>query len=509
MKVFLLHADRDFEVTPELRDDVFEALHNPNRFALLNVKRNRTEAEPDAITRDLELETLWNAMAAGDEFVYETVKRATLSSLADADAIVYRQQVLADCLEHPQAVADLYALALEALEASRKVGGFWHNDRPDTILYRAVQILTLHVDVLQRVRALADEHAAGFRSPGFTRFFAMLQEELSDDYLATIEDHLRELEFKHGLLESAALAPGNRGTGYVVRRQRERRWTERLPFADKPPSHSFTIPPRDEGGFRALEELRGRGLNHVANAVAQSADHVSSFFSMLRLELAFYLGCVNLHARLEPTCFPEPVDGALSAEELYDPGLALHLETPPVGNDLAADGRELIIVTGANQGGKSTLLRALGVAQLMLQSGMFVAARSFRAGIATGVFTHYKREEDASLRAGKLDEELQRMSEIADQIRPGALLLCNESFAATNEREGSEIARQVVRAMLDRDIRVVFVTHMYDLARSFDGTALYLRADRDRSFRLREAEPLRTSYGADAYRRVFEGREVA
>ena len=65
------------------------------------------------------------------------------------------------------------------------------------------------------------------------------------------------------------------------------------------------------------------------------------------------------------------------------------------------------------------------------------------------------------------------------------MLLCNESFASTNEREGSEIARQVVRAMLDRQIRVLFVTHMYDLAHGFHAqqldSALFLRANGSRT----------------------------
>jgi hypothetical protein len=59
---------------------------------------------------------------------------------------------------------------------------------------------------------------------------------------------------------------------------------------------------------------------------------------------------------------------------------------------------------------------------------------------------------------GKLDEELSRMSGIADAIAPGALLLCNESFAATNEREGSEIARQVIDAFVESEVTVVFAT---------------------------------------------------
>ena len=69
--------------------------------------------------------------------------------------------------------------------------------------------------------------------------------------------------------------------------------------------------------------------------------------------------------------------------------------------------------------------------------------------------------------SGRLDEELSRMSAIADQIGPHCLMLFNESFAGTNEREGSEIGHQVVRALLDAQVRVFFVTHRFDFAERF------------------------------------------
>jgi hypothetical protein len=524
MKVFLMHRDRDLDVKPELRDPIFDAMVSGKLFGIANVKRDRqsasTPAPPtsdDVLTQDLELQTLWSAMAAGDEFLYETAKRAVLSSLSEPAAIEYRQGVLADCVAQPAVVRQIYGLAIEALENERQAGVSWHTDRPDSILRRSVQILTLQVEVLKRLRQIAEEHAPAFRSEGFARFFAMLQTELADDYLQTVDQHLRELEFKRGVLESAGPAKGNKARRYTVHRSPPRRWTNRLVFANRSESYSFRIPDRDEGGFRALEEIRAKGINHVANALGQSADHVKSFFSLLRLELAFYLGCLNLRERLhekdEPTCFPTPLpagERALAAAAIYDVCLSLHVQDRAVGNEVQADGKSLVMITGANQGGKSTLLRSLGLAQLMMQCGMFVGAQSLRASVCGGVFTHYKREEDATMQSGKLDEELGRMSEIADQITPHSILLCNESFASTNEREGSEIARQVVRAMLDRQIRVVFVTHMYELAHGFHAqldTALFLRAEREpdgrRTFKLREREPLPTSYGEDSYRRVF------
>ncbi|MBN1138069.1 MAG: hypothetical protein JXM73_15885 [Anaerolineae bacterium] len=115
-----------------------------------------------------------------------------------------------------------------------------------------------------------------------------------------------------------------------------------------------------------------------------------------------------------------------------------------------------------------------------------------------------------------MDEELGRMSAIVDSLTPNAMLLFNESFAATNEREGSEIARQVTRALLERRIKVFFVTHQYKFAnsmsdRNMNGT-IFLRAERQadgtRTFKLLEGEPLQTSYGQDLYHQIF-GEAVA
>ncbi|MGC8633871.1 MAG: MutS-related protein [Candidatus Limnocylindrales bacterium] len=146
---------------------------------------------------------------------------------------------------------------------------------------------------------------------------------------------------------------------------------------------------------------------------------------------------------------------------------------------------------------------------------MFVGAEAFRANACSGIFTHFKREEDASMRSGKLDEELRRMSAIVDSLTPQGVVFFNESFASTSEREGSEIARQVVRALLDSGVKVLYVTHMFDLADSFQRLlperALFLRAERrsdgERTFRVVPGEPLTTSYGEDVYRRIF-GRAI-
>jgi DNA mismatch repair ATPase MutS len=147
----------------------------------------------------------------------------------------------------------------------------------------------------------------------------------------------------------------------------------------------------------------------------------------------------------------------------------------------------------------------------MMQAGMFVGATSFGADVRDGLFTHFRREEDEDLRRGKLDEELARMSWIVDHVAPGAMVLLNESFASTNEREGAEIARGIVHALLEAGVKVGYVTHMYELGHGLleEGRddALFLRAERlpdgRRTYRVIGGEPLPTSHGQDVYRRVF------
>jgi hypothetical protein len=482
------------------------------------VDRQPRAGEDDLIA-DLELNTLWAAMAHGDEVILASTRAAMLDVLADPQQIHYRQAVLADCLSNPEVVREIYALAVEAVAAEKHVFRGMFSNRGEALVRRSVTVLELYVKTLKRLRQLAEDAADDFRSEGFTRFFNTLRAELDDDYFREIAEHLRAVRFRDGVFATARLGKHGQGVDYVLRATRQgHRFLRFLPPSVGRPSFSWTVPPRDDGGSQAMGALRDRVLALVANAVGQATDHVTSFLTAQRLELGFYVGCINLHEQLtakrEPLSMPvphSPGGQVRNARGLYDPCLTLRVEDRVQGSDLHADGKPLIMITGANQGGKSTFLRSLGLAQLMMQAGMFVAADAYEATVCGGVFTHYKREEDATMVSGKFDEELQRMSGLVAAITTGDLLLCNESFSATNEREGSEIAGEVIRAMTDSANTVVFVTHLYELASKFHedhaDTTLFLRADRDRdgrrSFQISEGEPLPTSYGADLYQQTF------
>lgn len=499
----------------------------------------------EAIIQDLELNTMLEVMANEDEFVFDVAKTTVLSGLGnDVPTIRYRQQVLRDCLKNPNIIESLYVIAVESIKEEKEnyLGIF--SDYPDAILSRSMRVLQIFIEKLKKLRNLANEQYWNFDSNGFKNLFEMLKADLSDEYFVEMQNHLAQLKFRNGVLISGQLGDGNKGKNYVLRKveDEKKNWIQRIisdyliPWLENSDKkwlrrlarnnsekdvYNFYINYRDESGIRALRNIKDEGINLVANALAQSDDHILNFFISLKSELAFYRGCMNLYNRLvsmgASVLFPEPLKTGHfhEAEGLYDVCLALTMDHSIVGNKIIAENKDLIMVTGANQGGKSTFLRSIGVAQLMMQSGMFVPAAHFRANICDSLLTHFKREEDMDMESGKLDEELSRMDEIIQHITPGTILLFNESFGATNEREGSEIASQITSALLEKGIKIFFVTHLYEFAYSFyekqHPKMLFLRAERKhdgvRTFKIIKGAPQQTSFGEDLYSDIFRENE--
>ena len=105
----------------------------------------------------------------------------------------------------------------------------------------------MFMTMLKELKRIADKQAERFESEGFTAFFAMLRRELGDEYFASVEKHLRALKFRGGVLISAELGKGNKGTNYVLRlsQEKEQGWRNRI-LAQKTPVYTFHIHPRDQ-----------------------------------------------------------------------------------------------------------------------------------------------------------------------------------------------------------------------------------------------------------------------
>lgn len=496
MKVHLMYKNRDFDMQ---------------------------EQEPfgkEDLIKDLGLDVIFESMANEDKFIHSVVRHAMLLSLTEIETINYRQNILNDCINNPDIVRSLYSIALETIDNEKSNHWGIFSNYPESILRRSIEVMKMYVEMLRKLRDFADRSKLHFCSDGFITLFQMLQSELDDEYLGSIQKHIQNLSSGEGIQFSAVLGEGFKGIDFNLCEPREKQnmWKE-FARSRKVPSFTYCLSAMDESGAKALSELRDRGLNTVANAVAQSCEHILSFFQAVRTELAFYIGCLNLIDHLkelnEPYCIPTPLSKECRSHTikgLFNIAFAIRTNNQIIGNDLNADGKKLIIITGANQGGKTIFLMSVGQAQTMMQCGMFVGAEQFTANICGRIFTHFKREEDETMKSGKLDEELSRMNRIADVMTADSLILFNESFASTNEREGSEIGAQITRALLEKGIKIFTVTHLYQFSSDFYNQGredtLFLRAERNedgtRNYKLTIGEPLKTGFGEDLYFELFK-----
>lgn len=140
-----------------------------------------------------------------------------------------------------------------------------------------------------------------------------------------------------------------------------------------------------------------------------------------------------------------------------------------VKNDVAMnDQGRIFIITGPNQGGKTTFTRAVGMAQVLFQAGLYVPGTKARMSPVDKLFTHFPKEEERRVDEGRLGEELRELSDIVDCITPYSMVLLNESLSSTSAYDSLVICENLMKAFRTIGLRVIFSTHLHELAYKTD-----------------------------------------
>jgi len=196
MNARLMFRDRDLELHQAPAQSRYVRKQDLDRNALLQALLWNAPA----LLQDLELDRLLHAMARGDEFVFEVAQQLIFSGFAnDTAVILYRQEILKDCLKNSVEVRRLYNLMTDVAEQTRRHWWGLSSEYPGSMLYSSVDLMDTFVGVLRELRLAAEKCAATFTSEGFKSLFSMLRRELSEQYLLTIKDRLKELQFRKGV----------------------------------------------------------------------------------------------------------------------------------------------------------------------------------------------------------------------------------------------------------------------------------------------------------------------
>lgn len=197
-------------------------------------------------------------------------------------------------------------------------------------------------------------------------------------------------------------------------------------------------------------------------------------------EIQFYLAYLEhiepFQAKGLPFSLPEVMAGIkdVHAQDGFDLSLAAKLSdqsSSVVCNDFALTGAErILVVTGPNQGGKTTFARMFGQLHYLASLGLPVAAKQARLVLADGLFTHFEHEESLETLRGKFEDELVRIHDVLGQATGESLLIMNESFGSTTLQDALLVGTAVVGQIIDLDALCVFVTFVDELASLSDAT---------------------------------------
>lgn len=218
----------------------------------------------------------------------------------------------------------------------------------------------------------------------------------------------------------------------------------------------------------------------LAEYSSRHRDFLDATVGRFDREVQFYLAYLHLIGPLKaaglPFCYPRVSARAkdIAAEETFDLTLAAKLVPrggTVVGNDFYLEGPERIfVVTGPNNGGKTTFARTFGQLHFLAGLGLPVPGKSARLFLPDRIYTHFEREEDIETLRGKFEDELVRVHQILEQATSQSVLVMNESFNSTTLKDALFVGTEVMRRILDLGLLGVYVTFVDEIASLSEAT---------------------------------------
>ncbi len=429
--------------------------------------------------RDLNLDQVFAAVdAARKDYAIRPFFHA---ALRDADQIAYRHEVMRD-LEKPAVrdVVDTFCRYMRDVRAHQAmVKKMYYPHQKNAWILDAVRAYC------EAARGFAEQFAgADIASRGLNAFRAWLADYVAQEDFIRLSDEAAAL--KRDLAAVRYCVTIRSGTVHVQKYGDEPDYTEDVQATFEKfrqgAVKDYRVEIKDNETLDTVEErilglvarLYDGVFSHLAAFCAAHDDFVSARIKAFDREIQFYTGYLDYIAPLKEAglafCYPavSRTSKAVRAEDAFDLPLARKLtdqKTPTVANSFRLAGAERIfIVSGPNQGGKTTFARTFGQLHHLAGLGLPVPGRAAELFLPDRIFTHFEKEESPDSLRGKLEDDLFRIHAILERATPDSIVIMNEIFNSTMLRDEIFLSRQVLERVQKLDLLCVCVTFIDELA---------------------------------------------
>lgn len=434
--------------------------------------------EAPACFADLNLDQVVKTITAGkQEYDLKPFFHTPLRSVA---AIQYRHEVMRD-IENPTLLASIKAFAEQMVIVRRHLGMIkklnfknhqqgWHLETVD-VYCRAVAQLA------------HDLGKADLQSRGLIAFREYVTNYVHLDSFTRLVAEIQTLKSALAAVKYCVIIK----TGSV----RVQKYADETDYSSEV-LDTFEKFKQDAAKDYRVKLYEGSSMNHVEAQIldcvaklypeifasldqfcARHADFLDETIRVFDREIQFYVATLEYIADLKRIglafCYPEVSgqDKAIFDNQGFDLALAHKRMTENaavVCNDFYLQGQErIIVVSGPNQGGKTTFARTFGQLHYLASLGCPVPGSQARLFLCDAIFTHFEKEENIKNLRGKLQDDLIRIAEILEQATPDSLVIMNEIFTSTTLKDAVFLSKQIMERLIQQDALCVCVTFLDEL----------------------------------------------
>jgi hypothetical protein len=466
---------------------------------LINVsERAMTDLGIDHLMRALSIDSRYN----------DATRELLVNLCNDEEVLRYRLDVLDDFYRSPGLAAEFERVLplIRKLDSFKDRRNLLNADHLRNISWRS-GTLEIYVQCIDSLKNTMDRYADKIVSAGLRRLQTQVNDIAGSETFTALKKELPE--FRRAMDSISSVTIGVNLDPELKPAEAVFLTVEPKPFTKKKSSLlsnllGLKLTPDDSQGvplyqnimkinnsaleqalMKCLEEVFQSSILSIDQALQKYVHYQTDFITALEFDLAFFIGAHRFLSKLTKAgftvCKPKPApagERVFRTDHLVDVILCngfiqqlpdTNLNRTVIGNAIEfPPGGSIFILTGPNQGGKTTYTRSIGIAQLLFQAGIFVPSKEAEISPVDWIFTHFCEEEKPNTNNGRLGDESMKLAEIFKQATEQSLLLLNESLSSTSPRDSYFLARDVIKGIKLIGCRAVFATHILELAAKCD-----------------------------------------